>query len=483
MTSAARMRKNRSQLFGRRAAVAAIVALAVLASLLVTAETQAVEASTPISAKAAHSRHGAHAGFEKGLGGWKKTNHRTRLDRVRGGHGHGHYAARIRAPRSGRASIGMTDAPSMIRHTDRGQMYRAHVYLRASRAAVRHTRVVAHIRLAQQHNGKSKVHTWRRVRLSNSRWKSVTVWLTARARNDQVGVTVTAAHVRAGAGILVDSVNVRRVASPRVKHSVLRGTRYGASVDNGSRDWTKALHRADHRYGRLDAVRFFDPYSPSSWSGRLGDTNRPLVYSFSAKPSAILNGNYDRQLTRWFKAAPKRWPIWWTYRHEPEDNIEHGEFAASRYRQAWRHVNHLANKAHNPKLHPTLILMCWTLSPNSGRHFKDYYPGNFIQVLGFDCYNSSSSVTRYKPPSQIFYRAVAKAHALHKRLGVAEFGSRIVPGDDGSRRAMWLADMARYLGRHNAAFATYWDARIPAGNFKLHDLPSRKAWHAVVSAH
>ncbi|MEO8328607.1 MAG: hypothetical protein ABI586_01255 [Candidatus Nanopelagicales bacterium] len=126
--------------------------------------------------------------------------------------------------------------------------------------------------------------------------------------------------------------------------------------------------------------------------------------------------------------------------------------------------------------------MGWSLSPSSGRHFNDYYPGNFIKVLAWDCYNSADRRTRYKAPRDIFYRVVAKTHAMGKGFGVAEFGSRIVPGDDGSRRAMWLASMAHYLGRHHAAFATYWDAKIPAGDFRLRDLPSRRSWRRVVSA-
>jgi len=460
------------------AMVAALTAVALLGSLLLSVDTEA-------ATKRAVARVGhlvARTGFEQGIGGWNEVNGATRLTHVRGGHAGSRHAARLRAPRSNRATIGMTDAPSMVSHTSHGQVYRATVWLKATRPAVRPSNLNARIELSELANGHQRVGAWRRIRLTNTRWRSVTVWLTARGDDHRLGVTIRAFDVRAGAAMKVDNVTVHKVATPRVRASVLRGTRYGASVDAGSGDWVKAMHQSDRRYSRLDVVRFYDPDFPDSWtSSRLNSVNRPIVYSFAAKPAAVLSGQHDRQLRRWFNTAPARWPIWWSYRQEPEDDIARGEYSAVRYRQAWRHVNQLANTADNPRLHPTLILMCWTAYPNSGRRFSDYYPGDFIQVLGWDCYNTDTQMTRYKSARQIMRHAAAKARALHKGFGVSEVGSRLLPGDDGSRRAMWLADMARYTGHRNAAFVSYWDAQIPAGNFKLRDFPSRRAWRGVVS--
>jgi hypothetical protein len=457
--------------------MAVFTAVGLLGSLVLSVDTEAVEQRNVTT-----MRHlVARAGFELAIGNWNEVNQSTRLSRVVGGHGSAH-AARLRAPRSHRATIGMTDAPSMVSHTSRGQVYRARVWLKATPRAVRQSNLTARIQLAQQSHGHQHVVTWRRIHLSKTSWRSVTVWLTARADGHRLGVTIRAFDVRADAAVKVDNVTVHKVAKPHVKASALRGTRYGASVDAGSTDWTKALHQSDGRYSRLDVVRFYDPDFPDSWhSSRLNSVNRPIVYSFAAQPSAVLSGKHDKQLRRWFKAAPSRWPIWWSYRQEPEDDIARGDYSASRYRQAWRHINQLARTADNHRLHPTLILMCWTASPNSGRRFSNYYPGDFIQVLGWDCYNTDTQDTRYKPARQIMHYAVARARRMHKGFGVSEVGSRLLPGDDGSRRAMWLAGVARYTGHRNAAFVSYWDANIPAGNFKLRDMPSRRAWHDVVS--
>ena len=473
-------RRQRSPHFAL--SVALILVMAVAASTLGIVTVGQGTSSATLVASSGGPRLVTREGFERNLKGWEKVNPHTRIDRVRPGQAGSGHSARLRPPRHQRATIGLTDAPASVRNSDRGQVYRARVWVRASKRAVGPGAVTARISLVEKSSTKTGTSAWRRVRLTNTRWRSVTVWLTARGNGHRIDVSVHALDVPARGAVRVDNITLHKVSAPNVKASVLRGTKFGASVDNEGTDWSTALRRSDRLFGHLDVVRVYDPDLPRSWAGRLGSTKRPLVYSFRAKPSAVVSGMHDREIRRWFRQAPQRWPIWWTYQHEPEDDIERREYTASRYRQAWRHVNQIARSVHNKQLRPTLILMCWTLSPNSGRSFSRYYPGDFIKVLAWDCYNSSSIATRYKPPSEMFSRAVRKTQAMHKRFGVAEVGSRILPGDDGSRRAQWLADVADYTARHNAAFVTYWDARIPAGNFTLRDLPSRRIWHRVVSA-
>jgi hypothetical protein len=457
--------------------VVVLAVLAMTASLLAQLETSAQEREESVTPR----RLVARVGFETGLKSWEASNGKTRLDHVRGGHGGSKFAARIRGPKGEQATIGLTDSPGMVRNTSRGQVYRARMWLKANSRTVGPGVVGARIHLVEKGSSGAHVSTWRRVRLTNTKWHQVTVWLTARADGHHLDVSAQAFDVRAGGAVRVDNVTVHRVAAPKVADSMLRGTRFGASVDNGTKDWTRAFRQSDRRFGGLDVVRVYDPQLPGSWSGRLDALNRPFVYSFRATPSAVVDGRFDNEIRAWFRQAPTRWPIWWSYQHEPEDDIERGEYGATRYRQAWRHINQIAQSVDNRRLHPTLILMCWTLSSSSGRSFSDYYPGDFIEVLAWDCYNSSSLATRYKPPGEIFFRAVRKCKALDKKFGVAEVGSRLLPGDDGSRRAQWLVDIARYTAKHDAEFVSYWDARVPAGNFQLRDLPSRRAWRSVVN--
>ena len=74
--------------------------------------------------------------------------------------------------------------------------------------------------------------------------------------------------------------------------------------------------------------------------------------------------------------APTDARTWWSFWHEPEDNIEGGNFTAAQYRTAWRHVADLADAAHNQQLRATLILMCWSAEKGSHRDWRDYYAKN-----------------------------------------------------------------------------------------------------------
>jgi len=413
---------------------------------------------------------------------WKPGNRQTKLSHVRGGQGGSNHSALLRAPRNSSALLSITDRKPTVRNTSKGQMYRAKVWFKPSGGALKRGLLGARITVEERSRKGRHVGSWRHLRMGSEHWRSVTVFITARGDGHRLEVKLTTGRVPSSAAVRVDNVTVHKVASPRVPDEQLRGTRFGASVDEVSNDWVKALHNADERYTRLDAVRVYDPDLPASWEGRLGAVKRPLVHSFSLRPTAVLAGIYDRDLRRWFRQAPTRWPLWWTYIHEPEDNIEHGAFNATKYRAAWQHIHDIEKSVDNANLRPTLILMCWTLSPSSKRKFSDYYPGGFIQVLGWDCYNTSTKPTKYKDPADIFGRAAAKSKALGKSFAIAEFGSRLLPGDDGSRRARWLADIARYAGTNSAAYVTYWDAVIPAGNFKLRDMPSVRSWRSIVSA-
>lgn len=96
---------------------------------------------------------------------------------------------------------------------------------------------------------------------------------------------------------------------------------------------------------------------------------------------------------------PRDRDVYWVYYHEPEDNIAAGEFTAADYRAAWRRLRSLADKAGNPRLHATLVLMGWSLDPLSKRDWRDYYPGrDVIQVLGWDVYNLGWKKGRYDSP-------------------------------------------------------------------------------------
>lgn len=261
------------------------------------------------------------------------------------------------------------------------------------------------------------------------------------------------------------------------------GTMFGATVWTGSgMSQSQALAQATARYGKLEVVRVFYPGLPPAWPGAAGTSGGPVVVSFKAMPKDILSGSLDSRLGDWFATAPKDRPIIWSYFHEPEDDIARGSFTAADYRAAWAHLRGLANKAGNPQLKSSLVLMGWSLKPASGRNWKDYYPGSsVIDILGWDVYNLIFSKGQYSDTESIVAPVVAASKAEGKPWGIAELGAKLVPGDDGTRRAAWLRSMASYSKANNALYVTYFDAPV-GGEFRLLDGPSQAAWRAVVAS-
>lgn len=258
--------------------------------------------------------------------------------------------------------------------------------------------------------------------------------------------------------------------------------RFGTTVFRQSGEsYHDAFLRQQRTYGPLGAVRMFFPGLPGSWESirnNVGDTR--VIVSFKAPPAAVVAGDYDDRLRQWFKQAPQDRVTRWSYWHEPEDDISAGRFGPRMYRSAWRHINSLAQRAANPKLRSTLVLMCWTLEAGSHRNWRDYYPGNeVIDGLAFDCYNAGYDDGRYRTPDDLFSSASRLAHRVGKPWGITELGSRVATGDDGSGRAAWLRDVARYLRNHDARFCTYFDSDVGV-DFRLHDQPSQTAWSGVI---
>lgn len=237
-----------------------------------------------------------------------------------------------------------------------------------------------------------------------------------------------------------------------------------------------ALLAAEARYGSLQVIRYFDPSLPNPWGKlerRVGKL--PVAVSFKAPPSAVIAGRYDRLLTRWFAHAPRSRRTWWSYLPEPEDAIARHLYTAEDFRSAWRHLDALAAEAHNPKLTSTLALMCYTLEPQSGRNWRDYYPGDdAVDVLAWDCYNGGHRRGEYASPQRIFGQALDLSQTLGKPWAIAETGSLLLAGDTGVGRARWITSVIDYARANHAEFVTFFDADT-GENYRLLDRPSQLA--------
>jgi len=294
----------------------------------------------------------------------------------------------------------------------------------------------------------------------------------------RISVMILSAAV-AVAALASSSAAGTPVADPTGRASTSKVKFGGTVYENKGESYQQAYDRVSRAYGgSLDAVRMFYPGLPQSWRSirsKVGQT--PLVVSFKADTAGVLAGRYDSRLREWFDHAPTGHRTYWTYWHEPENDA----VDKAKYRKAWQHIDALAEAAHNRKLKSTLILMCWSLSPASGRHWKDYYAGGgTIDVLGFDCYNTGRKSGVYRDPKAILAPARRAASSVGKPWGVAEFGSTVVDSDGGQQgRAKWLRGMAGYIRGHGGAFATYFDSNV-GFDYRLHDDVSRNAWKDVV---
>ena len=262
------------------------------------------------------------------------------------------------------------------------------------------------------------------------------------------------------------------------------GTLCGASFtgERAGETYQQAFQREDALYGGLDLVRQFYGGLPGAWPLKLPALDRPVSVSFKALPKDVLAGRYDAQLRAWFAAAPRDRLTYWTYYHEPEDNIANGEFTAVDYRAAWTHLAGLADAAGNPRLRATLILMGWSLQPGSHRNWRDYYPGRAtIDVLGWDQYNDGFKKGVYAPVAAVFGKVVETSRAEGLPFAVPETGTPLVGGDTGAARAAWLRAAVTYLTDAGAQYVSYFDLDWTASasaDYRLRDSASSSAWRA-----
>jgi FlgD Ig-like domain len=248
----------------------------------------------------------------------------------------------------------------------------------------------------------------------------------------------------------------------------------GASVPN-----LADLARDTAEFGQMGIYRVYYTGLPqaNAWTTGLPAANHSaVIVSFNALPSAILSGADDSVLSHFFDTAPTGHAIYYSYIHEPEEHITDGQFTAAAYRAAWAHIVALANEAHNPYLHSTLIMMAYDLRPASHRDWHDYLPsGGIISTIAWDAYPPGAN--QLTPPAQFLAPEVAASKASGIPFGFAEFGVTDLSG-----RPDWLKAVGNYLMSSGALFGTLFDSQPPGTpDLILTDSPSIDAWRSIVT--
>lgn len=235
-------------------------------------------------------------------------------------------------------------------------------------------------------------------------------------------------------------------------------------------------------FGHLPIVRVYYPGLPAAnaWTSGLAGANKSaVIVSFKALPTTILSGADDAALKQFFDTAPTGHPIYWSFYHEPEDNIAAGQFTLADYKAAWAHIAQLADAAGNPDLTATLILMEYDLQPASHRDWKDYLPaGNIIKVLGWDAYPLGSATGTnpvIQPPADFMAPAIAASKSVGLPYGFAEFALDLT-----ANRAPWLNQVGQYLMTSGALFGTYFNGNAQYPLMRLNGTDSSSTWHTFV---
>lgn len=278
---------------------------------------------------------------------------------------------------------------------------------------------------------------------------------------------------------VIAAVAVAAVGWPAPAHAGTP-TLFGASVYQPSgQTFTQALASADGRYGTLPVLRVFYPGAPAAWTdAKLNTPGRATVVSFKYDADAVLTGTADAYLRSWFANAPRDRDIFWCFYHEPEDDIRNGVFTAAAYRAAWQRIAGLADQAANPHLFATTILMDWTLDPQSGRNWRDYYPGAaYVDVMAWDVYNFDEANSETMAVHNAKRPGLEVAQSEGKPYAVAEIGV-----DDHANRPAMLREIAKWMrGTANARFVAYFDASGWPQYDLIGDSASIQAWKEAVT--
>lgn len=325
--------------------------------------------------------------------------------------------------------------------------------------------------------------------LNTTSWQTVSLSVTTSQSYATMDLNVVAWDLPQGKDLLIDLVSVDNGTTTApitsCKNQVPTKTIFGANISTTNMTITESLNQIDAAFGKVPVVRIFDPNLPLGWGSTRAKLtrDRTAVISFRPSPQEVLSGKYDTFFRNWFETAPDNQVIYWSFIHEPEPLIKKGAFTATQYKAAWKRLVGIADKACKPNMFATLILTGWTAEPASGRDYRTYDAGkDTIDVIAWDPYNGATDKDRdyYEAISKFLAPAGEVMKADGRPWGIAETGSRLVPGDDGQGRAKWLKSVGDYTINNGASFVTYFHS-TRGGDYRLNDPYSRAVWRNFVA--
>ena len=262
-------------------------------------------------------------------------------------------------------------------------------------------------------------------------------------------------------------------------------TLFGVSIrQNAGETYAQAVTGREVEYGTLDIIRVFYSGNPGAWTDPKLSVNRAVNVSFKADADTVNSGALDATYRAWFAAAPTNRSIWWTYFHEPEDDIAEGAFTASAYRTAWQRIWRISREpgVAMSNVKSALVLMDYTADGRSGRTWTDYYPGSsYVDLISWDVYQfNEKDATTGNDESMAEHQQRRPTLAITRQAGkpyaISELGY-----DDPATRPAWLRETASWARDNNAVFIAYFDADGRLGDHRLLDGGSQAAWRSAVT--
>jgi len=200
----------------------------------------------------------------------------------------------------------------------------------------------------------------------------------------------------------------------------------------------------------LSSVRVFMNGTPSAWS------QSSLLASIPSNGSVSLSfqSGSPSQIQAFLSGHPRTMTCYATYWHEPELDYTTTAQKAN-YRATWASYGPAIRAA---GCKPTLLLMRWSLSPSSGRNWRDWYPAGAVDVLGFDAYNAAAKHGTYGTGSDFISPIQAASAQTGLPWALGEVASDIPAGTSAGNRAAWAHSVAVAAAADpRFAFAEWWD--------------------------
>ena len=246
-------------------------------------------------------------------------------------------------------------------------------------------------------------------------------------------------------GATANKVASVTVTEPAPAPETLFGFWAGADTSGGGEGTRANYDRVKSYLGAPEVYRMFFSGSPgTNFVGSNADFGPPVVASFKFAPQEVVTGQHDATLKAWFASIPADQQVWWSYFHEPENDIEAGAFTTAQYRAAWTHILNLAPKQEN--LHPTLILMRYTLSIPT-RRTVDWYVVPGLEVLCWDSYLTGGLTMK---------QVIDDPAAVSERFGL-DFAIGEISAKDPARIDQFVKDMMPAARAQDAKFVTWFE--------------------------